>query len=273
MSVTANDLIGVFDSGVGGLTVYRALREALPHENFVYLGDTARLPYGVRSADIVAQYTLEAAHFLQKQKIKLLVIACHTVSALALPALHEKVPELACLGVVAPTLEAAITASRTGHIAVLATEGTVKSNIYPEMIRALKPGAEAETLACGDLVTLAEAGKWEGPETEAAIKRYLGMLKSGFDTLVLGCTHFPLLASAIRKLIPADTALIDSAAATARVVSEILHTRNLANPQNAAGTSRFLATAAPEHFALLAQRFLNKTITADLAVIDGTQPI
>jgi glutamate racemase len=149
----------------------------------------------------------------------------------------------------------------------------VRSGVYPEMLHALRPGAEAETLACGRLVELAEEGKWDGAEAEATLTRTLGMLKPGFDTLVLGCTHFSLLAPALRKLLPPETALIDSAAVTARVVADFLRAHKLLDHKTGAGTSRFLATSEPERFARLARRFLNEDVAVERAALASTDKI
>ncbi len=249
--------IGVFDSGVGGLTVLRALREALPREDFVYLGDTARLPYGTKTPDTVARYALQAAERLLREKIKLLVVACNTASALALPFLRRALPDLPCLGVVEPGAAAAAKASRNGRIVVLATESTARSGAYPKAIRALRPEAEIEGLACNLLVSLAEEGWTEGREAQAVVERYLRQIRlADYDTLVLGCTHFPLLAPLIRTLLPEEIALVDSAETTARAVAACLKTSGLARTDGGQGEARFLVTDGPERFQALAERFL-----------------
>ena len=202
--MTLSKPIGVFDSGIGGLTVYRALREALPHEDFIYLGDTARLPYGTKSKETVEHYTVGAARLLQKMGIKFLVVACNTASAHALGAVQREAPELPYYGVIAAGAEAAVKATRSGRIAVLATEGTVNSGAYADLICRLKPDVRVQMLACQMLVALAEEGWCEGVEAEAIVSRYLSNLEPGYDTLVLGCTHFPLLAPVICKFCPPE---------------------------------------------------------------------
>jgi glutamate racemase len=253
------DSIGVFDSGFGGLTVYKALREALPHENFIYLGDTARLPYGTKTPETVAQYALQTTTLLIEEGIKLLVVACNTASALALSALRQHLPTLPCIGVIEPGAEAAVNASATGRIAVLATESTVRSGAYTAAIQRRWPEANVHMLACNLLVSLVEEGWWDGPEAEVIVRRYLhelGVPGKDFDTLVLGCTHFPLLAPLIRRLIGSALPIIDSAVTTAVTVRRHLETEQTLDPQDAPGTSRFLVTDSPERFSILAARFV-----------------
>lgn len=271
MSVSSNP-IGVFDSGVGGLTVYRALREALPHEDFVYLGDTAHVPYGTKSKEMIEAYTVGAARFLCGQGIKFLVIACNTVSAHALAALQQALPDLPYCGVIAAGAEAAVKATQTGRIAVLATEATVHSNAYPDMIRALRPDAQVQSLACGVLVALAEEGWHQGPVAEAAVARYLEMLSPNYDTLVLGCTHFPLLLPTFRKLCPADIRIVDSAFVTASAVAGLLLARQAVNPQTTAGRESFFVTDRSERFDRLAQSFLERNVAAKVARMDMCVP-
>ena len=252
--------IGIFDSGVGGLTVYRALRKILPHEDFIYLGDTARLPYGTKSQATVTRYAHQIALRLLQENIKLLVVACNTATALALPSLQALLPDLPCLGVVEPGALAAAQASKTGQIVVLATEGAVRSCAYDDAIHRYRPEANVRGVACNLLVGLAEEGWCEGAEVEAVLVRYFRPLEGlSFDTMVLGCTHFPLLAPAIRRLIPADVALVDSAATTALAVRDFLEAKGLANSGADLGRDLFLVTDAPERFQRLAVRFLPET--------------
>ena len=247
--------IGVFDSGVGGLTVYKALRAILPHENFIYLGDTARLPYGTKSPETVAQYALQATTLLAEADIKLLVVACNTASACALPSLQKHLPRLPCLGVIEPSAQAAATASRNQHIAVLATDGTVRSGAYAAAIKRYNKNAVVTSTACSLLVTLAEEGWSEGAEAEAVIGRYLREMDTSFDTLVLGCTHFPLLIPTIRKLVKPSVTIIDSASVTAQFVRDYLQTHHLANTGET-GDTHFWTTDSPERFARIARLFL-----------------
>ena len=265
--------IGVFDSGVGGLTVYRALREALPHEDVIYLGDTARLPYGTKSKETLEQYTLNAARLLQDYDIKFLVVACNTASAHALGALQHAFPDLPYYGVIAAGAEAAVKATRSGRIAVLATEGTVRSQIYGDIIRDMNRDADVQMLACNLLVGLAEEGWSEGTEAEAIVSRYLSMLKPGYDTLVLGCTHFPLLVPTLRKLCLPDVQIVDSAQVTACAVSGLLTARDVLNPQAGKGSTHFLVTDLPERFTRLGAHFLGQSIEGKVEMTGLSFPI
>ncbi len=255
--------IGVFDSGIGGLTVYKALRAALPHEDFIYLGDTAHLPYGTKSPEAVLQYTVQAARELMENNIKLLVIACNTATAVALPSLPSLLEDLPCLGVIDPGAQAAAKTSITGRIAVLATEGTVKSGAYAAAIKHYRPDAHIQMLACNLLVALVEEGWSDGAEADAIISRYLSMLQPDFDVLVLGCTHFPLLASTIRKHLPASVQIIDSASTTAIAVETFLVRNDLLRVGTEVGKTSFYVTNAPERFERLAERFLGYDINVE----------
>jgi glutamate racemase len=252
--------IGVFDSGVGGLTVFRALREALPHEDFIYLGDTARLPYGTKSRATVERCTVSAAQLLCQQGIKYLVVACGTASAQALEGLQHEIPRLAYCGVISAGAETAVKVTRNGRIAVLATEGTVRSGVYPDIIHSLKKDAQVQMLACNLLVALAEEGWCDGVEAEAVVGRYLEMLVPGYDTLVLGCTHFPLLVPVLHKLCAKKIRIVDNATVTAQAVAGLIAARGMANPQMQAGNETFLVTDLPERFARLAAHFLGRNI-------------
>jgi glutamate racemase len=252
--------IGVFDSGIGGLTVYRALREILPHEDFIYFGDTARLPYGTKSKETIEAYTLNAVRILRNHEIKFLVVACNTISSQALEALAHAFSDLLYCGVIAAGAEAAVRATLSGHIAVLATEGTVRSGIYPEVICGLKRDAKIQMLACNLLVALAEEGWCEGKEAEALVSRYLNMLEHGYDTLVLACTHFPLLLPVFRKLCPSSIKIVDSGAVTAQSVYAFLSARSLLNSQIKEGSEAFFVTDMPERFARLGRQFLGRKI-------------
>jgi glutamate racemase len=258
--------IGVFDSGVGGLTVLRALQAALPHEDFLYLGDTARLPYGTKSPATVARYSVRAAEGLVERGIKALVVACNTASATALPALRERFAQLPVVGVIEPGARAACEASASGRIAVLATEGTVQGGAYERAIHALRADAHVTQVACQIFVALAEEGWSEGDAVDAVAERYLAHLDARIDTVVLGCTHFPLLASAIGKQLgrqPGVTRqVVDSAATTARATEALLLKHSLASEGSLRGSLRFMATDSPERFARVGARFLGESIAA-----------
>jgi glutamate racemase len=249
--------IGIFDSGVGGLTVQRAVIDAVPTLETVYLGDTARVPYGTKSAETVTQYSLRNARFLVRHEIDLLVVACNTASAVALPALRAELA-VPVVGVVEPGARAAARATRSGRIGVIGTQGTVSSGAYQAAIRRERPDAEVIARACPLFVPLAEEG-WTDPADEIVagiVARYLAPLRAaGVDTLVLGCTHYPLLEAAIAQVMP-GVALVDSARAIAADVRERLG----AGGGGAPATHRFFVTDAPEKFLAVAGRFLGRPV-------------
>ncbi len=250
--------IGIFDSGVGGLTVQRAILAALPSADTIYLGDTARVPYGTKSAETVTQYSLRNARLLVAHRIDLLVVACNTASAVALPALGAELP-IPVLGVVEPGSRVAARASRSGRIGVIGTQGTVASGAYQSAIRRERPGAEVIAQACPLLVPLAEEG-WTDPDDEVVrgvVRRYLAPFhEQEIDTLVLGCTHYPLLEEALARELP-GVALVDSARAIAAEVRE-----RLAAEPGRVGQHRFLVTDAPERFLAVASRFLGRPVAS-----------
>ena len=262
--------IGVFDSGVGGLTVYKALREALPHENFIYLGDTARLPYGTKSSETVAAYALQAARWLMTCDIKMLVVACNTASAQGFTQLQKFLPQLPCVDVIRPGAEASAAASKSGRIAVMATEGTIRSGAYVAAIKEYRPDADVETVACNLMVALAEEGWTEGVEAEAIISRFLKELSSDYDTLVLGCTHFPLLSATIRKLVGNKVRVIDSAITTAHAVKTRLTDSRMLNTTHSEPSNTFYVTDATERFMRLAHSFLGKAVAAETVALSQT---
>jgi glutamate racemase len=265
-----NQPIGVFDSGMGGLTVMRALVERLPRESFVYLGDTARLPYGSKSADTVRRYAVQCASALMPHRIKLLVVACNTASSTALPALTEALKPIPVLGVIEPGADAAVKAAPSGRIAVIATEGTVKGGAYQRAIHARNPNAVVTQQACPLFVALAEEGLTNGPIVGLAAKRYLDPLLAGAspECLVLGCTHFPVLKETIALIAGPSVKLVDSAETTAVAVQRLLDEQELART-GGARTLRFLATDAPERFARVGEIFLGATIgPTDVELVD-----
>ncbi|HEX6930002.1 MAG TPA: glutamate racemase [Gammaproteobacteria bacterium] len=249
--------IGIFDSGVGGLTVLRALQAVLPHENFLYLGDTARVPYGTRSPETVRRYARQASALLFSRGIKALVVACNTASAAALDALRGDHPETLIEGVIEPGARAAHVATRVAHVAVIATEGTVAGGAYPRALAILNQSLRVEQRACPLLVALAEEGWTNGPVVDGVLQRYLDGLfpPDGADVLVLGCTHFPVLADAIRAAVPPSVRLVDSAATTATVVAEDLAARGLRRMQGGSNV-HFLVTDNPGRFERTAANFL-----------------
>ena len=264
--------IGVFDSGVGGLTVLRALRARLPKESAIYLGDTARLPYGTKSVESVTRYAMQATDHLVKEGIKLLVIACNTASAVSLDPLRAHFAPLPVVGVVEPGADAAVAATTRRHHLVLATESTVKRHAYALAIQARQPEAQVEEIACSMLVALAEEGWTEGPIAEAVAREYLGPVigrpaVDQPDTIVLGCTHFPLLAGAIRVVAGPGPTLVDSATTTAEAVAELLATSHLATASEQPGVVRLQATDGRERFARVGARFLGERLSPDAVEI------
>jgi glutamate racemase len=257
--------IGVFDSGVGGLTVLRALRDELPREQFVYLGDTARLPYGTKSAETVVRYALQAADALVGRGIKALVVACNTASAAALPSMRERYANLPIIGVVEPGAEAAIAATRSGCIAVIGTEATVRGGAYQRAICRRRPDAVVSAVACQLFVALAEEGWTSGAVAQATAQRYLAPLftpgtgsmpATVADTLVLGCTHFPMLRSVIREVVGDAVTIVDSAVTTARAARAMLSEQGLLRLDETAAPISFLATDGGARFAAIGARFL-----------------
>jgi glutamate racemase len=261
--------IGVFDSGVGGLTVLRALREALPAEDFIYLGDTARLPYGTKSRETVVRYSTQCAAALLSRGVGCLVVACNTASASALGALSLRYPSVPIIGVIEPGAQAAVAASVSQHIAVIGTEATISGGAYQTAIRRRSGAARVTARACSMFVALAEEGWIDGPVTELVARRYLEPMFSGGDapdTLVLGCTHFPILTAAIRSVVPLHVRIIDSAATTA---AEVL--RRIAPSAGAADRGRvtWLATDGAERFARVGSTFFGEALHADkIEIID-----
>lgn len=258
--------IGIFDSGVGGLTVYRALHERLPNERFVYLGDTARVPYGTKSLATVERYAVENSEFLASLGIKLLVVACNTASALALPKIRETIA-IDVVGVIGPGGRKAVASTQdtsAPRIGVIATEATVVSNAYYRAIRRESDSAEVFQLGCPLFVPLAEEGWTSEPETFAIASKYLASMNEfAPDALVLGCTHYPILHDVIQQTVGESVTLIDSGAATAEEVAMLLIEKDLANPNLIEGERRlcddidhFYVTDAAERFARVAERFL-----------------
>ena len=257
--------IGIFDSGVGGLTVYRALHERLPNERFVYLGDTARVPYGTKSLATVERYAVENSKFLEAHGIKLLVVACNTASALALPAIRKAV-QVPVIGVIEPGSRAAVEIAGGANIGVIATEATVNSGAYATAIAALGAAGEVIERACPLFVALAEEGWANSDVARAVAKDYLrDFSKTPVAALVLGCTHYPILRDVISETVGSEIILIDSGAATAADVELLLEKLNLTHDEPLGlyqerrlcdDLDHFYVTDAAERFAKVAERFL-----------------
>jgi glutamate racemase len=271
--------IGLFDSGVGGLTVLAALRKRLPQEHYCYLGDTARLPYGTKSSGTIVRYSLQATKKLVERRIKLLVVACNTATAAALPELRKAYAPLPVVGVIEPGAGAAYKTVKDkpdgGKIIVMATESTILGAAYTKAIQALKPDAEITGVPCSLFVSLAEEGWMNGPIAEAIAERYLAPALAGTrpDCIVLGCTHFPPLAQAIAAVVGEDVVLVDSAATTAEAVEQELKRLDLLRPDSIDTKGgheerpfdrlHFLTTDAPERFARVGSLFLDMDIAPE----------
>lgn len=248
--------IGVFDSGIGGLTVVSALRTLLPNESIFYLGDTARVPYGGKSASTVQRYSLEIAAMLLEENAKTVVVACNTASAVALSQLTESVP-VTVTGVILPGAQAAVAATRTGHVGVIGTRATIKSGAYERALRSLDPGIRVTARACPLLVPLIEEGWLEHTITDEIIMQYVApLVDEGIDTLVLGCTHYPLLRNAMARLLGDTITLVDSAQNCANAVRELLTRENLRAPETNAGTLQVALTDPPDSFLRVAREAL-----------------
>ncbi|MFI4955116.1 MAG: glutamate racemase [Gammaproteobacteria bacterium] len=263
--------IGVFDSGVGGLTVLRALRDTLPHENFLYLGDTARVPYGNKSASTIQRYALEATHYLIKQNIKLLVVGCNTVvSADSLVKLHMEFPELPIIGVIEPGALRALQASKTQQIGVLATRATLRSGAYTRTIKKYAQNAEVFIYSAPLLVPLAEEGWLSGEVATQVVQKYLQqILAHSIDCLLLGCTHYPLFVPLIQSLLPEHIALVDSATTTAHATSQRLQQLGIQNPQELSGSTEFYVTDDPLEFSHIGRLFLGEEIVPQTVHLTG----
>ena len=251
--------IGVFDSGVGGLTVVREIIRQLPSENFVYFGDTARVPYGSKSRDTVIQFSRQIVRFLRTYDVKAIVVACNTASAYALDELEKEI-EIPVIGVIKPGAKVAADETKNGKIGVIGTEGTIGSGIYTEYIRKIRPDAEVIGKACPLFVPLVEEGLWQDPVTDEIAMRYLnGLIDSGIDTLVLGCTHYPLIRSTVGRIMGEGVRLVNPAYETARELKELLMEKELYNPvAPGLGTNqyRFFVSDAAEKFIHIANSIM-----------------
>ncbi len=262
--------IGIFDSGIGGLTVLRELVAALPREHTIYLGDTARVPYGIRSPETVTRYSFENTQFLLSQEIKMLVVACNTASAISLGAVKKEFP-LPVIGVLEPGARAAVAATRSGRVGVIGTEATIASGAYERAIRALAPGVEVLSQACPLFVPLVEEGWFDNEVAELAARRYLEQFRTGrIDTLVLGCTHYPLLKAVIGRVIGPGITLIDSATETAKEVAGVLDKLHWERTDQEDARRRYFVTDSPARFEKIGKLFLGDTrLTAEQVRVGG----
>ena len=252
--------IGVFDSGLGGLTVVHEIMRQLPSESVVYFGDTARVPYGPKSPETVRRYSREITAYLLAQDVKAIVVACNTATAHALDELRAQL-SVPVVGVIEPGARAAVAASGGGHIGVIGTAGTIRSQAYERAIHALDPKIEVTVRACPMFVPLVEEGWTDHPVTRQVAREYLApMCAAGIAALVLGCTHYPLLKDVLRRTLGADVMLIDSAAETAAETGRVLRSAGIESPSDARTTHRFVASDDPRQFLELGQRFLGSAI-------------
>ncbi|MEM1244082.1 MAG: glutamate racemase [Pseudomonadota bacterium] len=260
--------IGVFDSGVGGLSVLKQLITAMPNESFIYLGDTARVPYGTKSADTVVNYSVQICETLVKRGIKMLIVACNTATCLALDELQKHFPDIPVIGVLEPGVKLAVAKTSNEHIAVIATEATISSKGYQSNIDKALPGAKITTQVCGLFVALVEEGFHQDEVAQLVAKHYLQemfLTANAPDTLILGCTHFPLLNQVIQSVIPQTVTVIDSAKAISQVVKSFLVENNCVNPQSADQVKiKILVTDSPKRFAMIADRFIAMPLEVEL---------
>ena len=261
--------IGVFDSGVGGLSVLKALRERLPDERFIYLGDPARVPYGTKSADTVRTYAINAGAFFEEHGVKMIVVACNSASSVALDSLRERWGERPVIGVIEPGAQAS--AESAGDVLVLATEATVASGAYEHAIRNVRPDARVRALPATLFVALAEEGWTSGATVEAVVRDVLRpALEEGAPSCVLlGCTHFPVLAGVIRGVLGEGVRVVDSAGTTAEAVARVLEERDLLASGRQAGTERLCVTDGSPRFARISSHFLGRVVCAeDITLVD-----
>jgi len=253
--------IGFFDSGIGGLTVVKSVIELLPNENIVYFGDTARVPYGSKSNDTVIEYSLQAANFLLRKNIKLLVVACNTASSVALKEL-KRFLTIPVIGMIEPGSKMALQETKSGIIGVIGTTSTINNKAYSTQIKKLNPKAKVIEKACPLFVPLAEEGWINHKATELIAKEYLTELKEKkIDTLVLACTHYPILSDVIQKVVGKNVKLVHSGIPAAKIIEEYLNARGLRNTSNHLGKREFYVSDIPNKFHEIAERFLGTKIT------------
>ena len=268
-----SDSIAIFDSGVGGLTVFREVSRLLSQENLIYFGDTARLPYGSKSSDAIIRYSLECASFLLDQSIKLLLVACHTASAHALEILQEKLP-IPVIGVIQPGFELLMEATRSQRVAILGTASTIASQVYQNLIRQHYPSAQVFAIACPLFVPLAEEHFFEGAAADLIAHHYLQHLQNAdIDTVLLACTHYPLLKKAIEKAIGPSIKIIEPAESCAMMARSLLSATHLLNAQKEKPCYQFYATDHPERFTTLAKTFLGHEIQLRLIQLEKNKKL
>jgi glutamate racemase len=255
--------IGIFDSGIGGLTVFKEIRALLPNEDLIYFGDTARVPYGSKSVEVVRKFSSEITGFLTHQNVKMVVIACNTASALALTTLKSETP-LPVIGVIDPGVRAAVKAAGEGPIGVIGTRATIASGAYQNRIKRLRSNLRVVARACPLLVPIVEENLTHSDIARMALEMYLGdFKKQKLNALILACTHYPLLKELINEFFAGETALIDSAYETAIEVREVLQARRINNSSTQDGRETFFVSDSPEAFSAIATDFLGRPITGE----------
>lgn len=255
-----NKYIGVFDSGLGGLTVVKELKKVLPDENIIYFGDTGRVPYGTRSDDTIIKYVRSDINFLKTFDIKSIIVACGTASTVALPVINHEL-DVPAIGVVAPTVQAAVNASKTGRIAVLGTPGTIKSGKYEQQIKELRPDAYVTNMACTLFVPIVENGCTDDEIAYHVCKKYLdSVLAHDIDTIILGCTHYPLLEKTIASIVGDGITLINAGRETARYAKAFLEENNMLSNERKDDQYRFYVSDSVDNFSGMADLFLGEHI-------------
>ena len=273
-SQDSNDMdkrpIGIFDSGIGGLTVFKELKKILPQEDIVYFGDTARVPYGNKSKDTVIRFSIQNANFLISLNVKMIVVACNTSSSYSLPMLKRRY-NIPVVGVVGPGTKEAASITKNMKIGVMGTKATIASGVYESELRRIKPKADVTSVSCPLLVPLVEEGWLKGDITIAIANRYLrSFKKKNVDTVILGCTHYPLLKSIIRRVLGKDVSIIDSATQVAKMVKHIMHKKKLCAGKRDRGRYRFYVSDEPGLFRKIGTRFLGGKIVDVKKVDIGT---
>ncbi len=257
--ISRENPIGVFDSGIGGLTVVRQLMNILPSENIVYFGDTARVPYGNKSAEVIREYAVQDARFLLSKGVKVIVIACNTASALAMDVVrsHSTVPTI---GVIEPTADAAMGKVRSRGVGVIGTLSTINSSAYETALKDINSQTPILSQACPLFVPLAEEGMFNHPVTDLVAREYLSRFSGRIDVMILGCTHYPLLRDAISGILGGDVDLVDAGEATARSVLDLLSSGNMLNKQKTKPRYEFYVSDFPQKFNEIAERFLGRKL-------------
>jgi glutamate racemase len=261
MQPSSGNPIGVFDSGIGGLTVVRALMERLPFENIIYFGDTARVPYGVKSPETITQYSAEITNFLLQRDVKLLIIACNTMAAVASDTVKNLSP-VPVLDVIDAGARTAVAETRSKHVGVIGTPATINSNAYARAMHRHDPDIRIFSQACPLFVPLVEEGWWNHQVTRLTAQEYLRpVLAEHIDTLVLGCTHYPLIKPLLQEIVGPDICLVDSADAMADITANLLSSIKLANTERVSPLYRFFVTDVPYHFQTIGEGFLGRTLS------------